>query len=79
LNDDDAFGQSQQQQQPQQQNVFGGGNTFGQLQLQQTNALSGRTSVFGNNALKPVFTPFIGGTQLLFSLRYLIVYKSKES
>ena len=65
-----AFGQSQQQQQqPQQQNAFGGGNAFGQPQQQQTNALSGGTSVFGNNAPKVASTPFVGGMHLLFTLK----------
>ena len=70
-----AFGQSQQQhQQPQQQNVFGGGNAFGQPQQQQTNAFSGGTSVFGNNAPKLGFTPFAGGgTHLLFTLRFSLL------
>lgn len=67
-----AFGQPQQpqQQQPQQQNAFGGGNTFGQPQQQQTNAFGGGTSVFGNNAPKPAFTPFGGSTYLFFSMRF---------
>ena len=68
-----AFGQpqqpQQQQQQQPQQNPFGGGSTFGQPQQQQTNAFNSGTSVFGNNAPKPAFTPFGGGTYLLFTLR----------
>jgi nuclear pore complex protein Nup98-Nup96 len=66
-----AFGQPQQQQQQQpqqQQSVFGGGGTFGQPPQQQTNAFGGGTSVFGNNAPKPAFTPFGGGTYLFFTL-----------
>ena len=72
-----AFGQTQQpqQQQPQQQNAFGGGSTFGQPQQQQTNAFGGGTSVFGNNAPKPAFTPFGGGKYLLFALRFSLMLK----
>ena len=67
-----AFGQPQQQQ-PQQQTAFGGGGTFGQPQQQQTNAFGGGTSVFGNNAPKSAFTPFSGGTYLLFALRFSLM------
>jgi nuclear pore complex protein Nup98-Nup96 len=75
-----AFGQPQQQQQQQQpqqqqQNAFGGGNAFGQPQQQQTNAFGGGSSVFGNNAAKPAFTPFGGGTYLLFTLRFSLMLR----